>query len=750
LAEARTYATLKELNAHMDGKGYECDYLGLHVDLREPPYNRGCYLVDTRNEKGMGLTDQHEATVLVGEWLFRTMTTPLKARIDAFVADSGGTTSHVQNQLAGYTGLGLATYTLPIDGLIRWSADRLSADLITGCYLRPEMFSRVAGRVTDFFSKTRLRPDSLIEDELRLGPDHKPIDLSTGYDSLLKAPYAEILPRVRATLVRIKDDIPRHKRQVEYNARRVLMEVESEIDQEVTDILHQYPMGGLSLATQFVQHLRQEAARFEGTLNRRALVFDSRNKQQINQLNRLGPSLERAVKSIPPASLGALSLVLGIIAPLVLTSVWLRASLSSQPSIVAAALVVLAWMIGLAAVAYTVWRTLNGVSQVRGEYVEKLKERFNIELKLSLVDTARALYPDVTASADNHLQLLRGFQAVLAGLVRTFKRRASVDPFCGDIDFALQRSVLTPELMDDLYAQYRAERIDAYLTPLTERVGSLDTWRERTPQELEEEMVKFGRNEFARMREMRAEVLLQRQLSNSPDVVRRVRELQDKAAPLWLYDQFALADATLAEARTFVGVDAPNTSELCDQFMRIDAQTIFETTNDPYNITVTRIRRGMPLFGLRRMKEFRRHYLDQVLAGKQTLHTQDENALESDLSPVRGEEPQLDAGTAVAVGRALQILQTHPLTGKYGLVESMGSEPERWQFELCEDLVDCAILLASDRSKLKCLADAIDERVVREGVPETIEELDAYKTATQPITRWEMARIEDFVKLLRA
>lgn len=751
LAEARTYATLKELNACMDGKGYVCDYPGLRVDFREPPYNRGCYLVDTRNERQMALTDQHEATVLVGEWLFRTMTTPLKARIDVFVADTGGATAHVQHQLAGYTGLGLATYTLPIEGLIQWSAGRLCADLITSCFLRSESASHVSEHLTDFFSETRLRPDSLIEDELRLGPDHKPIDLSTGYDSLLKAPYAQILPRVKATLARIKEEIPRHKRQVEYNARRVLQDVESEIDQKVKDILLQYPMGGLSLATQFVQRLRQEAARFQSALDRRALVFDSRNKQQINQLNRLGPSLERAVTSIPPTSLAVASLFFGIVTPLALTSVWLRNSLTGQLSIVGTSLMILAWLAGIAAVAYSVWRTINGVSEVRGEYVQKLKERFDNELKLSLVDTARNLYPEVTSSADNHLQLLRSFQAVLNELARNFKRRSSPDPLCGDIDFALQRSVLTPEIMNELYIRYRGpERVDAHLTPLMDQMGTFDIWRKHTTQELEPDMVAFGSAVFGRMRELRAETLLQKQLNNPSDLVRRVRELQDKAAPLWLYDQFALGDATLAEARTFVGADAPSTSELCNQFQRMDAQTIFETTNDSYNITVTRVRRGMPLFGLRRMEEFRTHYLNHVIAGRETLHTQDEYALMPDLSPLRGQEPQLDAGATVAVGRALQILTQNPLTGKYGPMMPGSGESKKWQFELSADLVDCAILLASDREKLQCIANAIDERVAREGVPEIIEELGKYKEETTPLTRWEINQIEDFVRLLRA
>ena len=746
--EACAYATLKELNASMDGAPYRCDYPGFTVDFAVPPFDRGCYLLDTRNEKSLTLRSQAECTVLAGEWLFRAITTPLKGRIDDFVSDTGGGPGHMQGQLSSYCSLGMAAYTLPVGDLIDWNANRLSAELLTSCFLKAELFSKVSSQLTDFFNKSHLRPDALMNEELRLGPDGRPIQLSSDtIDRLRRLPHDQIVPQVQATLGAMRDDmLPRQKRQIDANSRRFLQDVEDRIGEEIAEILRNFPVGGLSLATQFTERLRQEATRFNGVLSRRARAFQGRNEQQANFLNRLGPALKHAVASIPPLPLAAASFLIGIVGLLVLASVWLKNILvASSPSLGIATITGI-WIVGLAAAAYTVWRTVGGVAEIQNQYVVHLNNRFQTELGLTLVNAANTLYPDILTVTDGHQQRLRSFSETISSLVRIFKARLNPEPLCGEVDFALQRSVLMPEMMEELYERYRGtDRVDAHLTSLMETTGTLDVWQTRSANDIEGDLRSFGRQVFSKMRELKVEDLLKRQLTSQAQAERRVREFEDKAAPLWTYDKFSLGQAATLESRTFIGLEMSGESEMRRQFERLDPSAVFEATGDPYNITVTSIRRGMPLFGLRRTQELRQHYLDTVRTNNGPLHVDDESALAPDLMPLRSGEQPLDAGTLVVVGRIFDIVEFDGASNKF-TVKQRAKKPA---VQLSADLVDAAILVGADFQLMDDLTRMLQETVSEQGNSEVAEIIEKY-LAEKTLADWERKRIEQYVVLLRA
>lgn len=746
--EACAYATLKELNASMDGAPYRRDYPGFTVDFAVPPFNRGCYLLDTRNERSLTLRSQAECTILAGEWLFRTTTTPLKGRIDDFVSNTGGAPDHMQGQPTAYCSLGMAAYTLPVGALVDWNANRLSAELLTSCFLKAELFSKVSSQLTDFSNKSHLRPDALMNEELRLGPDGQPIQLSGDtINRLRRLPPDQIVPQVQATLVNMRDEmLPRQKRQIDANSKRLLRDVEDRIGEEIAGILQRFPVGGLSLATQFTERLRQEATRYNGVLSRRARAYQGRNEQQANHLNRLGPALKNAVASIPPLPLAAVSFLIGIVGLLILASVWLKHILgASSPAAVIAAIAGV-WIVGLAAAAYTAWRTVDGVARIQNEYVVHLDNRFQTELGLTLVNAANTLYPDILTVTDGHLQRLRRFSETISSLVRTFKARLNPEPLCGEVDFALQRSVLTPEIIEELYARYRGtDRVDAHLAALMQTTGTLDLWQTRPASDIEGDLLSFGRKVFSKMRELKAEDLLKKQLASQSQMERQISVLKDKAAPLWMYDPFSLGQAASQEARTFVGLEMSGESEMRKQFERLDPSAVFEATGDPYNITVTSIRRGMPFFGLRRAQEFRQHYLDTIRAARTPLHVDDKSALAPDLMPLRAGEQPLDAGTLVAVGRIFGVVEFDDASNQY-VVRKRAKKPAT---HLSTDLVDAAILVGADPQLMDELTRMLQETVSEKGNSEVAEIIEAY-LAEKTTAGWERERIEQYVALLRA
>ena len=299
-AEACAYAALKELNACMDGHAYECNYPGMPIASDVSPFNRGCYLIDMYNERNMAVRSQDEAALLAGEWLFRVLLTPLKGRIDEFTIGRGGEI-HIQDQIASYSSLGLAAYTLPAKRLIEWSANRLVGELIIDHLLKTESMSRVTVRLGDFFNKTHLRPDDLIENELRLGRDRKPMQIPPDLLPRLKAvPYGHLIPALQSTAGSIsRETLPGLKRQIAHNARRVDQDATDAILQETAAILREAPVGGLSLASQFSERLRDEAVRFSQGLRRREAAYQARNMQQVSFLSQLGQALKHAVAASP-------------------------------------------------------------------------------------------------------------------------------------------------------------------------------------------------------------------------------------------------------------------------------------------------------------------------------------------------------------------------------------------------------------------------------------------------------------------
>jgi hypothetical protein len=456
--------------------------------------------------------------------------------------------------------------------------------------------------------------------------------------------------------------------------------------------------------------------------------------------------LKNAVASIPPMPLALASFLFGIVGLLLLASVWLKHIFTTSLPALGIASIVIIWIVGLAATAYTVRRTIGGVAEIQNQYVVHLNNRFQNELGLSLVNAANTLYPDILTVTDGHLQRLRRFSETLSSLVRTFKARLNPEPLCGEVDFALQRSVLTPDMMEELYEHYRGtDRVDAHLTSLMQATGTLDVWQTRSASDIEGDLRSFGRKVFSNMRELKVEDLLKKQLTSQAQTERRVREFEDKAAPLWMYDQFSLGQMASLESRTFIGLEVSGESEMRKQFERLDPSAIFEATGDPYNITVTSVRRGMPLFGLRRTQELRQHYLDTVRTTRWPLHVDDESALSPDLMPLRSGEQPLDAGTLIAVGRIFSIVEFDDASNQY--VARQGSKKPA--VRLSADPVDATILIGADRQLMDDLTRMLQETVSEKGNSEVAEIIEAY-LAKSKLADWERERIEQYVALLRA
>lgn len=757
IAEARAYATLKEINAYMGDhisgrRPYRCVYGPpqspfISVEFDTPVFNRGCYLIDTRNEKTLTLRDEREAARLVGEWLLHTLLTPLKGHIDSFGA-SEGATPWVQGQLAAYNSPGFAAYTLPIDNLISWSACRLGEAIISEQLLKPELFASVSDRLNTLITATHLRPDDLMSDALRRDRDGRLIRLQSDLIARLKTvPRDQITGSVQTAVNIIsKDTLPLLRKQIEANARRVAQEVEEAIDQEVTTILRTRPVGGISLATQLAGRVRDDAGRFLQSLARREAALLARNQQQINFLARQGPLLKNAIASIPSAPVTAISIVAGFLAPLILTSTWLWQMLQFGAPALRLGVIAGAWIVAFAGALYALWQGTFGIERIRDQYVSYLQNRFETELSLMLAQTARSLYADVISIAERRLSQLERFSGMLHQLAREYRQRAEQTPLTGNIDFSLQRSVLTEASVEALYRRYAGRNDnEAHAYALVEKIGALDRWLEWRSEEVNLSILEYGASVFAPMNELHVEALAREQ----PNLERVTRELNDWAAPLCPFNVYHAGQMPVSSAQTFIGLEASDQSELRELFERVNPTAIFESTGNRFAITLTSVRRGMPLFGLLRLSDFRRSYFDALRRRVEPLHLDDEMALTPDLNAMSSAElgyAQIDPGSVFAIGLAFGLI-TRDSSGPdsvYVARDDDGNEIAR----LAPERLESAVLLGADDKLLARLDGLIQERLASKNAGELARDLTSYLQRAD-ISAWERRRVEAYIAMLR-
>jgi hypothetical protein len=743
IAEARAYATLKELSSYLVGGTYHCEYPDLIINADVPPFDKGCFLIDTRNEKNLSLHNQDEAIYLAAEWLFRSVSSSLKSRVDEYVADKIMVRS--SNPVAPYNSLGLATYILPIDSLIEWSATQLSIDLVQSYLLKAEYFSKVSSRLTDYYNKTYLRPNDLMNEKLRQGKDGKPIKLQNEYISRLNTvPYDQITSQVQATVDDIgKKILPGLKQQIDLNAKGVLQDVEEAVKQEIIAILHEWPAGGIRLASQFADRLHEDAHNFSKSLSRQDVIYQARNRKQINNLNQLGPLLRNAAAGIPNYRILILACLGALVSPLLLTSIWTWQGLHKAPFI-AVLLIVVTWLLVFGCAFYAFWRTKNGIDEIRDQYVVNLNKRFEVELNLELIQAAGSLYPDIVEVAKNERDRLDKFIQGLRETARSLRLTLDGIPLAGEINFALQRSVLSEDITGELYDKYLGPgKAEAHLNSFIAEKGDLAKWLDRPLLEFKEELLDFSRHSFASMRELRVEELLNRQMTSQTKAEKLVRELEDKSAPLWTYDPFGLGQAYSPMVQVFVGMDAAVNNEFRQNFTRVNQSTIFETIDDPYSLNVTSVRCSMPLFGLSRMQEFRKHYLDLIQNNGEPLHLEDELALSPDIIPAPAGKSKLEPPTAMAVGLAFGLIKQEDWI--FTVVDLKGNITGK----LAAECIDSVILLGVDEKLMHSLAGNIQKTASKKGVRATIEKLKKYIEETS-ISKWETTRIEQYIALLKS
>ncbi len=759
---ANVYAALKELEYHMGGRRFKQTYTAtIVVDEEMPPFNHGLYLIDTINEEQVALGKRDEAAAMLGEWLFQAALSRCKPDIDAAIAGAGGRQQMVEGRLAEYGSLGLAGYILPIEPFIEWCANKLGDDLLQNYVRGSAGHSQVAQPITDFENNHNLPPRQLKDNVLRgAGPAQSS---SEAIDALEATSYVNLAARIRSEAQSFEQNqLPAHAGQVAETAKAHQTAVARAMKEEQSRILdHPTSPNHISLARNFFNDLGKRLKSHQRSQQREKENGKEAIRRSVGLVNRRAGALFRALSTVPRSALDygliVLGLVVGWVVPLFLVGRLILALTVPANAGLGYTLLGAMLLASLAIVFISIWQIRGRVHQARNDFFEAFRQYVDLRVDQTNTAAALAFYPPmIEAARQRDVEVLELFHRVTA--VRTNCAQAGHDTgaLVGEIDFPLQRSLLTDTFIREEYARLAGDLDETYPSFLT-RVGTPARWLSMDSEELQRRILDFGREVFRPLRRHTVNNLLE----NAPDetarkrqVERSAEELLDKAAPMWTYNQFALgqdlAGAGYLSSYGLLAMEDPNRSEIDDAFQRMKADLKTAATGDPYRMQVIKLRQGYPLFGLRAFNDFRKHYMaalrgqDGATGPARPLHTADHFLLAEDPMPY---SPNLvlpaDIDTIFAAGLAAGCI-TRPDDGRYvawpeaGESHALASTPER-----------SVALVGMDPPLAAGLAERLNEWVEKHGKEESVVMLRA-AARTTGISAWQTAAIEKYIRQLES
>lgn len=769
-AGANVYAALKELDAHMSGAPFVRTYtptVQIGADAAQqalPPFNHGCYLLDTINEKGIALGERDEASAMLGEWLFQASLTACRQPLDGPIAGASSRRRYVEDRLAVYGSLGLAGYILPIDGFVDFCANRLAGQMLE-TYVLGNVSSQVALEdVGAFQTDQRLTPDSLKANTLQqpgTAPGAQALAL------LESAPWSELEARARQLMQQLDgDELKAYARQVAGRGKERLDMMPRVLEQQRNQLLNQPDPNLIPLALHFFNGLIRQLQLHLVAQEKEVDEAGKRRTAATNDLNRKGSALFRSLASLPRGPLDYVLIGLGGVFAFLLP-LWLvvRLLLGVVGGALGGFMAFVLGLLSLVIVGVIVWQLRDRIARARIDFIDSFRRYADARANQIISRETAAFYPGVITAARERMAELDALYDHVVGWKSDFQRDSARNShLVGKISFPLQSSLLTSEFIDSEYARLTT-RLDELFNSFRVAVGTPDRWLPALEQ-LPARILEFTRGVFASLRQHTADSLLQR----APDdrqrhqrVQRYARDLRDKSAPMWNYNKFVVGKELTGSLSSFglLAMDDPEDTTLDNDFRLLDPGLATVATLDPYRLQIIRLSHGYPLYGLRAFDDFRRHYQSVLQAGDTPLHTLDEYLVAEDpkFYPP-GLDPHSTIAALFAVGRLVGIIA--PEDGSFAV------QPEG-EDGTCRPLATTLKRSAARLSLEPELAMEVSRRIdawvtfhTRAGAEELLkvalapprakpaEGAAAEPLLTPPLEEWEQKALQGFIEQLRS
>jgi len=747
--EAMAYATLKELEYYAQGHPYTADYADRPMELdpavpRQPgPFNNGCYLLDTVNQVGYTLEDETQLAQIVSEWLYAVTFLGMGTEVESRRERRYGTAT-LRGKSRAYESMGLALRYVPAAALADWCAARL-VSAVAERVLNGRLDIDPRKRTLAFVEHMGLRTD-VLQSRIQQENGTEPLKVVT---PLYHAGLKQVESKARQVLQEIRQEyLSLMDAHVREGSERMQQEVRQAVAQEVQMTLEDMPTGGVHLAYDLLDLLHDRISEMQATIQRQIRDHQMQLSRSLGTVSEAYYALRSATMSIPPWPIAVLSALALVILPLIygMQLAWqVVRPWSTGWAEGITALLLIGTTGALGNIAYRLARQRH---RVRELYVRQVRERFELERKPLVLRAMRDVYSateegiahtraELDALADQIRQMAQHWQRETGEKARALSELSTPGPI---------RSAMDLTRAEHFYQESTAD-LDALIANLAQQIGPVPSWQARASEAqqplaiwLGEQIARFGLGFMQqRVQQYRVADALLGEASEA-EAESALNWMLGHAHPLWNYDPKTVRRAR-TQHLTLIGADTQGAgwSTLSTRLAQAYPHVVPIDTGSPHQIVALSVHRGLPLYALRRIREYRLHYAEMLWCSRLPLHTTGAFALVEDLLPVRP-RAGLDTTTLFAAGLALGIVQRdaqgrHIAPRGDGRTIRLSTQKER-----------SAALLGLDASACREVQSRLGALIIAQGQQPVRAALDEYLDLTTGLEDWEIQGILSFLR----
>ncbi|MBN1937740.1 MAG: hypothetical protein JW934_23985 [Anaerolineae bacterium] len=655
--EAMAYAALKELEyANSAGTAGEKLWLaGLgarhSASGSTGPFDTGCYLLDTVNELGYTMQDESHQVDIAAEWLcamaLQGIAPVLQQKLDPryHTAKLGGKSRH-------YASLGLAVRYVPTSELAHWTAARLGADVLSRL-LDSQPRTEIDRHVGALIERLGLSFEVL---EARLRHQNVP-NIDTELTPLIRSAPGQLELRTRQALHSIRE---KHLPRIKHDLERALPaggdEIKESIAIAVRIILEDVPLGGLNAAREFLQTLRRRIAEQQIAVQTHRQQHSAQLKRSLDTVSTAFYALRTARMRLPPWPVAALWALSAIGIPLFSGTRLACTLCESRPfsSLLALTILFGGTMIVLGLWAAQMRRQLRRVNR---QHADLVRERFALESAPLISKTMQTLY----ASTQTHIDAAEERRVALAEQLNVALERLRADQeqyqqtLIHLAEPGVRQSVIDLQHAEAFYRQFVLDQIPRRRRPLTsqinalaldlvERTGPLSSWQDNEASIEERIQENVSQTSQPTIDEQLAQLKISDLLAtDEADAASALESILQEALPWWNFKPALIRRIKMQQIKL-----------VCGAAEQAPGYAISIPGTNPHTLIALTVHRGLPLLALRRIDEYRAHYVDTLQHSKLPLHSTAALVLADDpLTPHRRD--QLAPSTLFAAALALGI-----------------------------------------------------------------------------------------------
>ena len=742
--EAIAYAALKELEHYFATRSYVS---GFNLDWAATdlsPFQDGCYLVDNVNELGYTLEDATQQISEVSEWLYAMTLLDMQSAVREH-RQRRYLSKTLRTKTRAYESFGMAIRYVPQVPLIEWTTAQLGGEIIDGILNAP-VNGDPAKDASAFVARMGLDLDSLNEVLHRQVQSEQ---IEKALAPLQSSGFNQIESQARQILQAIRDKqlLVLDHRLTEAGVS-IKQEIQGAIYREVRATLQDRSRGGFAAAERFLALLQEQISELRQKVEELSKRHRVELKQSLATISKTHYTLRSVMMGIPPWPVSVLSVFAAFILPfiycLLLIYRIIRPVDPTQSMVVLGILVV--GVLGVSVfVARHYWRQRRLVSN---QHMHMIRERFQLESQPLFSRAIAAIYEGIQRAVTETEQGLEPLISQLQVVASQFGRQASQS--ARDLEALAApgpfRSGVGMEQARRILGQVSAGK-DGFLEELMDEIGYIADWEARysDPPEplsswLGEQLSRVG----ARYVEQHVSALyvldmMVRDASPS-DLQRDLQRMLETARPLWNYDPHILRRAK-TQHMTLIGVDTSGSgwANIVGPLSKIHPDVIPFDTGDPFAMAVLCVHRGMPLFALRRIGEYRAHYAESLWRSKLPVHTMRTLALSEDLIPFR-RRTKVPTRVLFAVGHALGSI-VRDADGRY-----IAPRPGSQTIRLSMGKERAVALMSMDEATCREVQRQLEALIASKSKHALHTILEEYMTVMPDLKDWEVRGILDFAR----